>query len=234
MLKIMSVVFLFLCLNNAFSQDIDYSEFKGESFKAGIDVRLDKPYFKEYGYPVLDQYILLPTNNREELQGKPECVLNDIILSASGVLNYFLDNVDSKVDDYKRPVDLLNTANFFLLRHKLSFTRNGNEIAVIKYTQFIDSIAIQDFSIQCIRYENEDSWKGMKNKDINHIEYALLNITAGEFWSLIKSRELDENDVPVPEELRQELKDDEGVLNLYKLSAYLRERQSKGKKGLLD
>ena len=67
-----------------------------------------------------------------------------------------------------------------------------------------------------------------------HIEYAIRNISAGEFWSLDKSSVLNEYDTYIPEELRKKLKGGENTLNLYLLYNHLKERESQGKLGLFD
>lgn len=86
-----TVVLFFLSFSNlCLAQDIDYSQYTGESFSSGISARLEKPYFKEYGYFASSDYIKLTKNRKQEFEGKPESILYDVInINSRRELNLF-------------------------------------------------------------------------------------------------------------------------------------------------
>jgi|TARA_R100000027_G_C2198494_1_gene79163 hypothetical protein len=50
---------------------------------------------------------------------------------------------------------------------------------------------------------------------------VLKIITANQFWSLVKSRALNENDYPISQNILTQVKNSNGVLDLFKLSKYI-------------
>ena len=105
------------------------------------------------------------------------------------------------------------------------------ELSIIKYTQFADSLAVSDFAIQVLR--TNERFQGVRLDKYRDIEFALLHISAEEFWALHRREQQQPNKI-ISETVLSQVKDEEGVLNLSKLSDIIQERVRQGKKNLLD
>jgi hypothetical protein len=231
-----TLLFIFLlssCLKIGYAQEVDYSKFQGTKVKCGLNSKLDKPYFKEYGQSYFGQYLKINQFSGAKLKDSPEEILVNVYQSKSDseLKKHFTKNAKADAKLYKRQLTISeDTAkNFLILRHKLTFSiNNSTELVIIKYTQFVDSVSVQDYTIQAIG-ENA-KWKGIRVEEYNDMELVVANVTAKEFWSLNKRAKLDKDDAPISEKVLSQVKDEEGVLNLSKLAAVIRERKKNGKK----
>jgi hypothetical protein len=215
------------------AQEVDYSKFQGAKVKCGLNSKLDQPYFKEYGQSYFGQYLKVNQFSVAKLKDSPEEILMNVYQSKSDseLKKHFTKNTKDDVKQYKRQLIISEdtSKNFLILKHKLTFTiNNSTELVIIKYTQYVDSIATQDFTMQVIGETNK--WKATKIDDYNDIEYAIANVSSKEFWSLNKRAKLDKDDAPISEKVLSQVKDEEGVLNLTKLSALIRERKKSGRR----
>jgi hypothetical protein len=220
-----------LAVRSVFSQTvIDYSRFAGTKINVSLTNRLNEPYFKSYGSSFTEEYVKLNQLDGNRFTGGPEQILYKVYTAASVKELKQIFNKDANVDlkSFKATAPLTDTSrNFIILRHKLTLTVEQQELCIIKYTQFIDSTAVKNYTLQVIG--RNGNWKGTKLSEYSDIEYALLNITSEEFWSLSKKTKLDEDDKAIAPTIISAVKDDEGILNLSKLARVIRERREQGK-----
>ncbi len=209
-----------------YCQTTNYSNFKGVNVKVQLTNRIEAPYFKQYGNPFKKEYIKMTAFNRFNFSDTPEEILFNVYTSSSDnqLKRSFAKNTKIDLTSFKQTSNLSDSLkDFLVLRHKLTFNLNDQELAIIKYTQYKDSVALGDYSIQVLG--NKKIWQGVKLKEFSEIEFAVLSITADEFWSFHKKGKLDENDKYIAPEILEKVKDEDGVLNLSKLASFIRERK---------
>jgi hypothetical protein len=142
---------------------------------------------------------------------------------------YFQKGLKPDMKVYKEPIPGIadTSRNFLLLRHKLTLNAGKDELAIIRYTQYIDSVAGKEYTIQVLRQGNQR--KIAKLAEYQDVDFVMLSVSTDEFWSLHKKDKLDEHDKAIPHDIISKVKDDGGVLNLTKLAAVIRERKKQGK-----
>jgi hypothetical protein len=234
-MKNAALVLLFMSISlHLYSQVVDYSRFSGIKVKSNFTVRLETPYFKSYGAPGFQEYVKINLFNATSFAEGPESIVWALYTANSDQALKRLFKQGSKIElrSFKRPSRAIDTArNFLVLRHKLTFNMSEGELSIIKYTQFADSLAVSDFAIQVLR--TNERFQGVKLDEYRDIEFALLNISAEEFWALHRREQQQPNKI-ISETVLSQVKDEEGVLNLSKLSDIIQERVRQGKKNFLD
>jgi len=235
-MRILMCILILLIFKIGFSQQINYSKFQGEKFSFSINDKLNKPYFREYGSPNLE-YVKIYNSNSSKLRGTPEEILNKIYSSRNveDLNKQFKPSSRVNYTNYKTQLNVSDDTlrNFLLLRHKLTFNIDDrSELILIKYTQYVDSIATKDFVVQ-VNGEN-NNWKAVQFEDYNDLTFIMINVSAAEFWSLVKKSKLDTNDKFIKQEILDKVKNEDGILNLTKLVLLLKEIKRNGKQGLND
>lgn len=233
MIRYFTICFILVNAVASAQSSVDYSKFKGVNVRASMEARLDKPYFKRYGNPGRSEYVVVNVNTPSGNPDEPEYTLWQIFRATSNdaAKQYLTNGYKPASKRYKNAFNLNadTTRNFIVLRHKLTFSiGDQQELAVIKYTQFVDSVRVGDFSMQ-VMLAADKKWKATDQKKYSDVEYAIANITEAYFWSLSKKAKLAESDKPVEQAVLTSIKDDEGYLNLTKLAQYIRQ-QTKGNK----
>lgn len=209
----------------------DYSKFKGTKVKSQMTARVDAPFFKSYGSEYFKHFVKMNVANRNVFTGGPEEILFMVYKATSDKELKAVAGRKTKVDvkSYKQTfTPAPDTArNFLLLRHKLTFAAKENEVAMIKYTEYVDSAATRDYLI-VLRNEKKQ-WLIAATNEFADVAFVVLSVTSGEFMSLHKKDMLTADDEPVAQDVIARIKDDDGVLNLSKLATVIRERKSQGK-----
>ena len=216
MVRIIIGLALLLKTINCYTQNIDYSVFKGKPLKASISVRIDQPYFctyKDYAYPAFYLRFKNGYNNNTTVE--------NLILSA-----YCRSINDlTVVPRYNGANPNSGIRNGLILAHKLTFFWQGVETSIVKFYEMKDSIVGKPLSVQLQNIDN--AWKQVDLEGIKYIENALLSIQTNMFWELFNK---DESNVPGIIEIRKKVKDDEGILNISLLSNFINQERKKNSK----
>ncbi len=198
---------------SAFSQQVDYSQFKGKAVKVSIPIRLDQPYFCEYRDSTSSP-IRLVYNADFSSSATPE----DFLLSAyCGTLG----GVSAPVYNGPKPDTTLR--NGLMLIHKLTFFWQGVETSVVKFAEMKDSLVGQPYSIMLQHVGG--TWKQVSLPEIRYIESTVLSIRTNIFWELYNKRS---SEIPGVNEVRKVVKDEEGLLNIGLLSDFVNKERKKG------
>lgn len=225
-LFLMISVIVVAMLSTSMAQDINYKQFKGEKINTQIETRLEEPYWKTYGSMFLERYIVVNGFTDNEFASNPESVLSQIYATTSRRELKELFSDDSKVrwKSYKSSFDFPTTIedtarNFLLLRHKLTFKDGNDYLSIIKYDEYQDSAKVAERSIQI--KGRDQNWVAVFKKEHEAIQQVIETITEEQFWSLYKKEALEEDDYPIPENVRVQVKDKDGTLNIIKLANYI-------------
>ena len=206
------------------AQDINYSKFKGKKFESNLDVRLQEPYFKEYGLPFFNRYDKIHFLSGNKYANTPEGIIFEIYIAANKkeFKDIFYTN-DVKWKKYKNELSVSGgdtSKNFLILRHRLSFNDNNRKVFIIKYSQFEDSTLVGNYSVQIMGYSG--SYMAINDDKYQDIGLTIKSLTSDQFWSLYNNEELDENDYFIAASIRKQVKDIDGTLNLVKLANYIK------------
>lgn len=224
-----TLAFFLLVSSSLRGQEIDFVKYKGEPFKAGLNASIDGSYFHQYGFPKMSQFVTLYPSEVYEFNGLPEEVLYKIYTAVSEdeLPNRYVERLDFNLSEYKIVFDIpladsvKKSTDFIILNHKFTFKRGREDFSIIKYTQYVDSLSVGTFSVQFKQNIERNHWVVVKLMELQEIENVILNVTAPQFWSLVKSSSLDENDYQISQEILDRVKDSDRRLNFYKLNQYL-------------
>lgn len=236
--KLSNICFVLVIVSmSVFAQsEIDYDKFDGVKVKSHMNSRINSPYFKAYINYKLEENVKITALNSEKFKSSPEEILYKVYVSGSlkALRSNFYKQTQVDVKQYKQGlvVSQDTSKNFLLLRHKLTMLDGDREFVIIKYTQFVDSISVKDYTIQTLN--NANKWLGVKLDKYSDAEFVMLNITAQEFWALNKGLQIDASEQLIPAQVLIQVKDNDGALNLSKLATYMRKRKAQGRVELLN
>ncbi len=192
---------------STFSQNVDYSLFKGNPVKVSIPVRLDQPYFCEYRDSSSNPLRMVYKAGFNSLS-TPENILFSAYCGAEGSVSNTPVYNGAKPDTTQR--------NGLLFIHKLTFFWQGVETAVVKYAEMKDSIVSKPISVQLQHIGSR--WKPVNLPDIKYIENAMLSIRTNIFWELYNKRS---SEISGINDIKKVVKNEEGLLNIDLLSDFL-------------
>jgi len=199
---------------SARSQQIDYSKFVGQPVEVSFNTRVIDPAFTRY------------VDDRKDLEFLPIHVASSVpshSVEALMVDFYRANTVDGlravSTDESYREIPKIfhekadTSRNFLGVVHKLTFRYAGMETAIIKFFDVRDSVQRNYHVLQAQRVNNE--WRFFHLKELEDVAEVVRLLKSKTFWEFYNKSE---SEHAIINELRNQVKNAEGILNISRLA----------------
>lgn len=216
--------FLFLLfVRDTFSQQIDYSNFKGDNVSVSLKVRLTNPSFFEYSSKKGELNFFPITMGSKSLQGSSEELVSFYYRAQTKPeINQFVSvNAVNKYSGFMYQKND-SSKNYLGLVHKLTFDFGGLETSIIKYFELKDSVVVAYSLIQLQR--NNGSWQMVNIMELDNIEFSIRSLKTKYFWEFYNQSE---SKIPIINDLRKQARIEDKILDIEKLGQLIKLNKSK-------
>jgi hypothetical protein len=206
-MKTWTFYFLFNCFSLAAAAQVS---FKGLEVKTVMKATLQEPYFRIYAEGITPPFKSNALKKESRFKtDSPELWVSSLYPQGNSSIAFQNKNVQSDT-----------SRNFLLFEHKLTFTHQGKETVIVKFTEFKDSLRLPSSSV--LLYKEGKQWVMFEDIALSEIVFAIQHLKSDMFWEFY-NRSPSQN--KYAELGRKKVKDDEGVLNINLLGEYLRDLQ---------
>lgn len=196
-------------------EEVDYAKFKGTDVKISLPIWLDNSFLKKYTFTNIRRIY----DTTDVFENTAEKLLQEIFVNGFNE-TYMETSIpdDKRITIRQVPIDDTTKDNYLILKMKLSFIYQENEVSILKFQEVRDSIAQEKQIGMFIQKNNQ--WKLFYDPAFSEIASVILQISADALskadGGTIPSKALD-----FLEKDAKQLKSEDGTLNLSLLYAYL-------------
>ncbi|UZO79837.1 hypothetical protein NBT05_12845 [Aquimarina sp. ERC-38] len=198
MIRILSQIIFFICFFNLYTQEVDYSAFKGKDVKLNHSSKVIRPHILNYNY--------YPSKGIDSIAYKPN------LLGQSENVLY---------NKYKQDLEA-NSNSKILLEYKFTYGSEANFTSIIKFR--VLSLNESESKILILK-KVDGEWKEIKKSKYSSFEIIMKNLDIEIFWQFYNSS--DNPNYPEINKLKPLVKDASGVLNIEKLAQVIEENKAK-------